>query len=108
MSDKKPVGLMCAITKEATVIPDDVVITRCRPSTKGIPHNDITRPRKGGRVLSWEIAESLAPDANLSYDQQEAKTPRVVRRLTPAEAQEAELREQIRKLRRENASMKNS
>jgi hypothetical protein len=101
-------GLMCAVSKGAnTEIPADFPITKCPPSHRGLNSKRITRPRKGGKILSWQIAEALAPDAKLSYDEQETNSERrFLRHLSPKEAALLEVQQQIQKLKRENKSLR--
>lgn len=114
MSNKKPFefpesspGCMSATPKKAAEIPEDFPITKCKPSRRGMKTNNYVRPRKAGRIISWEIAEALAPDAKLSYDEQVAKSEgRVLRHLSAEEAEAEALQEEIRKLKKENSKLK--
>lgn len=88
MSDDKLKGPVGAIMKEQTHIPPDIKITRCPPSRRGIPRNSNARPRKGGRVLSWSVAEALAPEATLPYEEQSANQDVKITRVIPALAED--------------------
>lgn len=100
------VGSMSGIPKGGqAVIPEGFKITKCPASRRGIKSKHVTRPRKAGRLITWEVAEALAPDVNLSYDQQEAKGERkFIRSLSQEEAARFDLEERIRKLKKENDS----
>lgn len=89
-------SLMCASPKGGECkIPEDFPITKCKPSRRGMQKHR-TRPRKTGKILSWDTAESLAPDAKLSFDEQEKKKTRVIRRLTPEESAELALKRVVK------------
>lgn len=84
MDSKKPKGPFGAVMKEQTKFPSDIKITRCPPSRRGVPRGSNARPRKGGRIISWAVAEALAPDSGLSYDEQVANQSVKVERVIPA------------------------
>lgn len=82
--------------KQATHIPPEIEITKCPPSKRGNKNKLTMRPRKGGRPISWEVAQAAAPDGDKTYDEQLAKEVTSVRSLSPSEA----LIEEIMKLKR--------
>jgi len=99
-------GAVCATPKgENTVIPDNFTITICKPSKRGRSKIDVTRPGKAGRIITWDIAEANAPDANLSYDEQEAKRHKVVTRISLEEAYRRDMSDAIAKLKKENSTL---
>lgn len=69
---------MTSIPKAQTEIPSDFPIKRIPPKTRKDNECSV-KPKATSRLVSWDIAQSMAPYAGLTYDQQIAKTETIVK-----------------------------
>lgn len=97
-------GCMSGAPKEQTVIPDSFPITKCKPSRRGIKAGYTIKPRKSGKPLSWSVAEALAPAADKTYEELEEEAE--VTSVRSLSRQEAEMIEEIERLKKENDRLK--